>query len=796
MTRFAVSVAALALWANAASAQSLGHAGTVDGAVTDPSGRVITGATVEMRNAVTGYRQMVKTANDGTFRLANVPPNSYHLQVRAPGFAPRETDIQVRTAVPVSLKIGLKLAGTETSVTVEATGADVLENVPYAHNDVSEALYSKLPASSPGSQLSDAITLSAPGVAAGSNGFFHPLGDHAQTTFSIDGQPISDQQSKQFSTQVPLNAIESMELITGGPNAEFGDKTSLVVSANTKSGIGKKPFGSFTAQYGSFGTVSEETTFGAGNAKLGNFLSANAVRSGRFLDTPEFRPIHAAGNNYTLFDHLDYRPNANDAFHLNLFQARNWFQIPNTYDQVRQDQRQKSLTYNLAPGYQRAFSSSLLLTINPFFRQDQVSYYPSRNRLDDVFASPQESRRLTNLGVRADVAWVRRAHSVKIGAQLTQTRLAEQFTLGAAALAPYDLARGGTLFQFAGRANVNQQAFYIQDAVTWGNWSFTPGLRIERYAGLARANAVQPRAGLSYRIKKSGSVLRGSYARTMETPYNENLILSGSTGSGGLAANVFGAFGAAPILPGRRNQFNAGFQQSAGNKLLFDGDYFWKFTDNAFDFGTLLNSSITFPISWRKSKIDGVSFRVSTTNLHGLQAYVTMGHTRSRYFAPSVGGLIFNSPLDTGAFRIDHDQAFQQTTHLRYQAPKHGPWIAFTWRYDSGMVAGAVPDIKSALALTPAQQAAIGLFGDIRLRIPAPGTADPDHNPPRVSPRNIFNIGAGHDNLFHGERFKTTLRFTADNLTNKIALYNFLSTFSGTHFVTPRAYRAELGFTF
>ena len=74
-------------------------------------------------------------------------------------------------------------------------------------------------------------------VVADSNGFFHPLGDHAQTSFSIDGQPISDQQSKIFSTQIPLNAISSMELITGAPAAEYGDKTSLVVNAVTESGL-------------------------------------------------------------------------------------------------------------------------------------------------------------------------------------------------------------------------------------------------------------------------------------------------------------------------------------------------------------------------------------------------------------------------------------------------------------------------------------------------------------------------------------------------------------------------------
>ena len=143
-----------------------------------------------------------------------------------------------------------------------------------------------------------------------------------------------------------------------------------------------------------------------------------------------------------------------------------------------------------------------------------------------------------------------------------------------------------------------------------------------------------------------------------------------------------------------------------------------------------------------------------------------------------------------------------------------GAWVALTWRYDSGLVAGSVPDFATALALSGDQQAAIGLFcgstvatpdapltacsssnrGATRLRIPADGTEDDVTNPPRIAPRHLFDLGLGVDNLFHGARTKFHVKFTVINLTNKEALYNFLSTFSGTHFVTPRAFRSKPGF--
>jgi hypothetical protein len=82
------------------------------------------------------------------------------------------------------------------------------------------------------------------------------------------------------------------------------------------------------------------------------------------------------------------------------------------------------------------------------------------------------------------------------------------------------------------------------------------------------------------------------------------------------------------------------------------------------------------------------------------------------------------------------------------------------------------------------------------LRIPAEGTANPDTNPPRLSPRHIFDLSVGTDNLFHTEHARVTLRLSALNLSNVAALYNFLSTFSGTHFVTPRSYTATIGLVF
>ncbi len=220
------------------------------------------------------------------------------------------------------------------------------------------------------------------------------------------------------------------------------------------------------------------------------------LRSGRFLDVPEFTPIHDIGNNGTLFDRFDYQPTGRDALHVNIFGARNWFQIPNTYDQPNQDQRQKISTFNFASGYQHTFGARAVLSINPFYRREWVNYYPSRDPFNDTPATIAQHRALTNWGVKADLACAAGGHNIKAGTQLMQTRLNENFWFGitdplynpvcvdtngegqelptianpdncaAAGFQPnpnllpglplYDLTRGGTPFQFSGKANVNQ----------------------------------------------------------------------------------------------------------------------------------------------------------------------------------------------------------------------------------------------------------------------------------------------------------------------------------------------------
>ena len=401
-------------------------------------------------------------------------------------------------------------------------------------------------------------------------------------------------------------------------------------------------------------------------------------------------------------------------------------------------------------------------------------------------------------------------------------------------LAPYDLTAGGNYHFWEGHTDVKELALYIQDTIGLHNWSFNLGIRGDTYNGLTSATQAEPRLGIAYNIKPTNTVLRASYARTLETPFNENLALASTGCSDAALSALQAALQGYPCItkalsPGWRNEFHAGVQQAFGKYLVVDAEYMWKYTHLAYDFSVFGNTPITYPIEWHNSKIPGYMLRASVPNYHGFSAYFVASGVAARFFQPQVSGIGVTPAGQggTGVFRIDHDENFNQTTHLQYQPWKRGPWLGFNWRYDSGLVAGAVPFATSAnpsdpgyivdlTGLTADQQIQAGLFcgkvfptytvpltscagnlyGSTLVTIPRPGTEDDDKNPPRIPARHLFDVTVGDDDLFHGDRYKWSLRFTVINLTNKTALYNFLSTFSGTHYVTPRTEAVELGFHF
>jgi hypothetical protein len=910
---------ALALATLSAPAQS-GSAGVVHGTVTDPSGAVVPNAAVQLSNSVSGFQRTATTDATGQFTFTNVPFNPYTVDVSAKGFASLGQSVEIRSSVGITVNIVLQIEGASQTVTVES-GGDLIENDSTFHTDVDRDEFTKVPLESASSNLSSLVTETTPGVSADSNGLFHGLGDHASNSFSVDGQSITDQQSKVFSNQLPSNSIQSIEVISGAPPAEYGDKTSLVIVATTRSGQGvTKPTGSAYASYGNFGSAAGGVDLSYGGASWGNFVEADGLNTGRFLDAPEFAVMHDKGNEENIFDRVDTSFTQADSVHLDLNYSRSWFQTPNAFDNLNvlnvanggtgagggssasptfvnvgdADQGSKINTFNISPTYTRIINNYSVFNLGAFVRKDLYDYFPSSNPLADLgpanlqTSSISQYRTLTNTGVHADYSYDKGINNIKAGAQYSQTFVREHDGLGVVestynspcidaggdplpgyaapsdcngvtsfpnasylpVLAPYDLTRGGGDYSYFGHADVKELALYIEDEIKVRNWDFNLGLREDLYNGLTDANQTEPRVGIAYNIKRTGTVASVSYARTLETPFNENLVLSSEGCANAVLSPLLNCSSgvSTTMRPGFRNEFHASLQQALGKNVVFSGEYIWKYTHNAFDFSVLGNTPITFPIDWHNSKIPGYALHVEVPSYHNFSAYTVMSSVAARFFPPQVAGAGATVGQTGLPFRIDHDEKFNQTTHVQYTVSQDGHWMnglwsGFNWRYDSGQVAGSTPcygvtDPNSpclASSTTLGGQPAISMvdatgipltadeefqagfacngaratptqalpavcpaneFTSNLIKIPAPNAGDNDHDPQRIAPRSLFDVSVGKTNLFKTEHFKTDLDLTAINVTNKFALYNFLSTFSGTHYVTPRALTAKVTFNF
>ncbi len=233
----------------------------------------------------------------------------------------------------------------------------------------------------------------------------------------------------------------------------------LVIDVTTRSGLGvKQPHGDITASYGTFGTTNGGFDLSYGRDKWGNFISANGLDTGRFLDGPEFQVYHDHGNEENVFDRIDLKPSTPDSISVNLGFTRSWFQTPNSFDAQTADawsglvvnngglgpnglpvgpadQRSKIRTFNIAPTWTHLVNPNTVFTLGAFVRQDQYNYYPSDNPFADFTPDLQsetvgQNRRLTNVGARANVSYVKGIHNIKAGITYADTILTEKDTFG------------------------------------------------------------------------------------------------------------------------------------------------------------------------------------------------------------------------------------------------------------------------------------------------------------------------------------------------------------------------------
>jgi Carboxypeptidase regulatory-like domain len=799
---FLVLLCSVAVVPFAAAAAS----GSIKGRVLGPDGQAMPAVPLQLRNDITGFQADTTSGSDGAYQFFNIPFNPYVLHVDTQSFQPIHRAVDVRSAVPLQVDINLKLIGISETVTVtaEQTSAQLETDSSTSHVDIDKSYIARAPATIASRAMEELIT-ATPGFAKDENGRFHFQGFHSQSQFVIDGQTISDQTGITFSNSIDPGIAQSMEVIYGNVPAEYGEKIGAVVNLATKSGLSTPFHGDIYGGGARYATYEGGAALGGGSKNFGAYASVNGSRSDRFLDPVNFANLHNTGNTQRGFLRLDYASDdLKDQLRFSVLAGQTRRDVPNTFTQqdVGQDERVKSRDQNYNLGWTHLLGPRATFDATAFARLSHFQLFPSAN---DTPVTAFSDRTLDNYGANAAVNWGIDHHDVKIGGVVKRFPIDEHFSFGLTDpglndpdtdtynpdLAPYDLTRGGTLFDFRGQRTGTYAAAYVQDNIHYGGLTANLGLRYDHNNLPTIESQLQPRVGLAYFIPSTRTVLRASYNRVFLTPEYENILFGSSVAAASLvppAVKDSRELGGGVLLnrSERQNAYTVGVQQAVGGKLRLDVDFWWRRATFPADQDQFENTGIVFPITFTSGRHNGWDLRLDLAQTHGVRGFVSLGHTHAVYVPPPAGGLFLDQEavdaVTGGPFLIDHDQKLQAQGGLLWDIGTSGLWLGTNVRYDSGLVTGVAPD---------------DLAGDPDNAFAAPFVVvhtGGDLDPNRIKARTIASFSAGFDL----NRYHVPLTIQADllNAFDTAGVYNIESVFGGTHVIPPRTLAVRARYSF
>ncbi len=784
------------------SARAQTRIGTVQGTIQDPTGAVVAGANLTITQPVTGYSQTARTDAEGNFRLVNVPFNTYTLRVEAAGFQTATQSIDVERAAPTNVNFNLSVGSATATVEVtgDASGALVEQDKTSSDTDISQTLLERPVGASP-SRGVEAIVASVPGFAPDDNGRLHPRGSESQVQYVVDGVPITDNLSAIFSTSLDARTLRTVEVLTGGIPAEFGDKLGGVVNVNTRSGLEQPTNGGITLSSGSFSTGEIGADFSTRTEKFGFLANVSATTTRRFLDPPTVENFNNAGRTAKGFFRLDYRFDDKNSIRGTLLIGGSNFHVPNRVEQEinGQDQRQRNRDNSVFITYERIFSPSVFGQFS-FFNRSGNAELLSNAQSTPVVAF--QDRSLRNTGGIAAITFVKGKNTFKTGGQFTLTPVRENFSFyptepfedlvdenGNIVPNPVNSFTAANPFNFSGRRTGRTFSFYAQDRVSlFRNFTIDAGIRYDNYRLVIKDSGVSPRVGVAYFIPQTKTTLRASYNRFFQTPPSENLLLASSAQAAALSplAVLQGQSGVRPILPDKQNVFEIGVQQQATKYARLNLTAYQKRITNFGDKDQFFDTGVIFPISISKGRVTGAELRLETAEVKGFSGFLSYAKARSFGVTPINGGLFLGESagsLDQPGERFanDHDQRNSAQFQINYTHRRTGIYTFFGGRYDSGYPTDVEPG--TTLAEFTASGFDPRLYGKI------------DFERGRVRPRTVLNFSIGAD-LLRKERTSLNVQFDVQNLANKLFLYNFESVFSGTHVGFPRIFSGRIGLRF
>jgi hypothetical protein len=759
--------------------------------VTDPSGLAVK-TTVQIVSEANQYRNALTTDAQGTVVAQRLPFGVYRVAIHQPGFADVSETIEIHSSIPTDYTIQLKLPLVEESVTVTSASTLIDPDQAGAVNQIGTHLIQDRLSSLPGRSLQD-LANSQPGWLYEGNAVLHPRGSEYQTQFVIDGIPLTDNRSPSFGPEVEADDVQSMSIYTAGFPAEYGRKMGGVIEVNTLENSQEGFHGQAVLSGGSFGTAGAfaqdqyvwgKNTFGA---------SAGGDMTGHYLNpvVPQNFTNSGTTGDFSVNYERDFTPK--DRLSLIVRHELSRYQLPN--EQIQQTwcnapgqisgppcQRQNADNFETMgiALYQHTFSSNVVADLRGMVRDNSNDFYSNANSTPvEVFQHNWFREGYFKSSVIIDHG----RHEIKAGVESDNTFLNENFRYIIPNV-PMDTSQfpPGTLLTFSfleNRPDLEQSA-YVQDLIRLGDWTVSAGLRWDHYQLLVNSQAVSPRLSVSRYFPSADLVLHFSYDRVFQTPSFENILLSSSTDVESIDPDAFLRL---PVKPSVGDYYEVGLTKVLFKKIKFDANYFRRLVNNFADDDQIDNTTISFPIAFRKSIIYGAEAKIDLPDWHRFSGFLSYSYTVGNAWYPVTGGLFLGDNATaagvqvTGHFPDSQDQRNTLRGRLRYQiAPRL--WIAGGIQYDSGLPFQFDGNPQTVLAEYGQQ-----VLNRINF---ARG---------RIHPSFLLDASAGAD-IYKSDRVNMKLQVDGENLTNVLDVLDFGGLFSGNAIGPARSYALRLTTSF
>jgi hypothetical protein len=733
-------------------------------------------ASVTVSSEANQYRSAFTTSDAGEIDVKTLAYGVYLVRVANPGFAVTTETVEVRSALPIERTIQLAVAQVKTSVQVSS--APLIDPCrPSSIMQIGSQQIQDRVASLPGRSVQDLVN-SQPGWLYEGNAVLHPRGSEYQTQIVIDGVPLTDNRSPSFGPEIEADDLDSVSVYTAGIPAEYGRKMGGVVELNTRRETADGVHGHVVLSGGSYNTASSYAQVQDTWGKNTFGVSVAGSMSAHYLNpvVPENYTNRGTTGDFSANYERDL--SQSDRLSLSVRHELSRFEIPDELVQEQAGQLQTGDNFETLGSvrYQHIFSPNSLATLSGMVRDNADDLYSNENSTPIIATQHNDFREGY---FKAAYSLHHGVQEFKAGIESDTVFLHENFSYSITDPTQFDEGVPPSPVPFFASDLDLEPSAFVEDLIRLGKWTISAGLRWDHYQLLLNQSAFSPRISIGRSLPSLNMVLHASFDRVFQTPSFENILITSSPWINQIDPAVLHL----PVQPSKGNYYEGGLTQSFSNRMTVDVNLYRRDVRNYADDDQLLNTGVSYPITFDKSVIYGAEAKLTLVRLGKLSGYASYSYMVGNAWFPVTGGLFLGDDAiaalnhTTGHFPDSQDQRNTLRTRFQYRiAPRM--WLATGATYGSGLPFAYAGDEPTALS--EYGQQVIDRINFAR---------------GRILPSLAVNASLGAD-IYKSERIATRFQADADNLNNRLNIIDFGGLFSGNAIAPGRSFALRLNTSF